>query len=1495
MKNTVATLLVLTLVVVLDAKQVARPPIALDGADWIQMAANDSRCARCFFRAVDGGGSSSCLDTVGARSMNLNISVSSYIDVSLPRGVPVPTGRDIPVFLNTAHGVRRAQMCFRNIYSPGNSETGNGLLRVALSNSSTNFTRVVPKWTDHSVSPAVHVKESYDSVLWNRTLRSGGLRTTTFMAGVTSADLLGADSLDLYHDDQGDETTRTTNTLISYGINSLVPRASVRRTERVGYCSPLVNSTTVITTDNDQWYDWFDYLGCEDHLPLGSDAHNVTSLLDSFGSRHLAAGRVTMLQFIDPNMKLWECNECGLFYDFKKAYSSLKSAEGPQVSITWTSYYLLDATYLRDGDFTKCNLSATFRETELDVWCLPDHTYSFDEGVSVNNSRYDGLTACANGTLTNSSTCLCSDRYIGRSCELDSHQFGYSDWTDYVVHTAASDICATIGDYVCSGTGRCVASESDFTCVCDEGWFGDPYADSDIYASAFLPECFNSSSTPSDDAAVNVPEAEVLAVGLLRQCLFWDGKTDIEERNHIKPGPGFFNSPALETTLRDVGGVAATLVAPKCSGFRGGPGCAPCAGYINGSIVSCIGMCTRHDDSTPRCTCLASQPNADPLTGCHYPMWPTAPDGSFCSIDSTGSSTTLDPVGRNATHGRNCLCARGWSGDDCSTPICPVAVDPLGNSTNVTMCGGHGDCNVNTAQCQCAVGWESVVNGTSHYGEVVGACTRRSCENNCSDKTYTSGGVTRSICDFNVSNPVCHCELNYASGYGSRFYGEDCGSAFSVACGETECSGNGYCSLCDAQLAGAPDRNANAVCASNDGPPVCTCRPGWHGSQCQTSHCSGDRAGCNGYDCLNSTGSYACSCGSGTFGRLCQFNATTAPGCTTSGHPGLICGGSQAGSCVDNGTCVCNHGFNGARCQFSTSCTNCTGESCTAVDPLSPTTAYQCTCGARSSYKGPFAPNSGLSCDTLLCNTTTPDGSACDCGSTGTYLLGFGCRKLCPFSNGVECGVLTSGGVSRCTPVLLSNPSNATCDCGVGIGVPGDSDVTVSAAGDTCTSFCGGRCFGSGESVCRSPANTTDCPTAYQIGGVCQYTGGDCLTKICANGGVAGAVNGSFICSCLPPYTSESNCVTSRCGAFAFNFTSTGACVCPQPGWRLDPVSHGCVSTCQNGGTNVGPTNGTCVCVGGYSGPTCANPPINPCTPPKRARSGPYCNVSTCGLNGHPSDNENDCLCDVGYEQAVTQNIPTCVSRCRHGSPTVNVTAGTYTCACGALTFNGTACVEPAVPCNGRGRLNADDLNCSCNAGFAGALCEVDTCNVTANPKHAFSDSGCVCKPPWTGYPECATHTCGIGCPVPTVSTRTPQFLWNFTTECDTDIYRFSTSTLDTLEISYDSTWACRCAVHEQIIRPVGGVLSCVANCDPAGSVEGENNVTSPTIPCVCKSGFSGTFCDQFTQPSSSSPAISEAGVVAIAVTSVVAVCGALALWYFKFYRGRAGYVAATA
>jgi len=299
-------------------------------------------------------------------------------------------------------------------------------------------------------------------------------------------------------------------------------------------------------------------------------------------------------------------------------------------------------------------------------------------------------------------------------------------------------------------------------------------------------------------------------------------------------------------------------------------------------------------------------PTATPLTGpCSI-----APceNGGLCVAGNT--TYTCDcPTNWGQLNCTNCL--PGYHGDDCENSVC---------SNNPCYNGGSCTPNPTTGglKCNCMPGYS---------GDL---CQRSLCDSNpCSNngKCTVTGSTTYS----------CQCKKGYD--------GNTCSNQ--ITC-DTTCSNGGTCVFdssnakkCQCAPGYFGDTCASSVCTPNPcksgatcavsttsgdtlGQPVCTCQ----GSDSPDTYCFAtlctDNAGCSNHGTCEPSGTGTCTCNVGYSGKKCQFDVCKLNPCKNGGactlstsSPGYTCActGGHTGSTCSTGTCQTGACLNSGVCM----------------------------------------------------------------------------------------------------------------------------------------------------------------------------------------------------------------------------------------------------------------------------------------------------------------------------------------------------------------------------------------------------------------------------------------------------------------------------------------------------------------------------------------------------------------------------------------------------
>ncbi len=308
----------------------------------------------------------------------------------------------------------------------------------------------------------------------------------------------------------------------------------------------------------------------------------------------------------------------------------------------------------------------------------------------------------------------------------------------------------------------------------------------------------------------------------------------------------------------------------------------------------------------------------------------------------------------------SCVCARGWTGDECNQECAPNASNP---------CSGNGRC-LDDGTCDCRdqngndVGWRGSVCNIKCKGTVngkpcngFGVCLANG---NCQCYDGYRGEGCELKCPGLIPNPnpiyandltkmlVCSGRGDCLSNEGSLatckcvsgYVGNNCSiaceglifqvtvSGFSrVAIGN--CSGHGQCKSSLSTLADdaplgscACDRgwrlsNCSRECAggaknpcsgSNQGTCTatgsCICEPGWRGASCNRECAGGFSKPCNNRGICTPFGN--CSCFEGYLSFDCGFECEGGAGNPCNRH----------GACLSDGSCDCNPEYRGRACEL---------------------------------------------------------------------------------------------------------------------------------------------------------------------------------------------------------------------------------------------------------------------------------------------------------------------------------------------------------------------------------------------------------------------------------------------------------------------------------------------------------------------------------------------------------------------------------------------------
>ncbi|XP_059586850.1 sushi, nidogen and EGF-like domain-containing protein 1 isoform X3 [Alligator mississippiensis] len=625
-----------------------------------------------------------------------------------------------------------------------------------------------------------------------------------------------------------------------------------------------------------------------------------------------------------------------------------------------------------------------------------------------------------------------------------------------------------------------------------------------------------------------------------------------------------------------------------------------------------------------------------------------------------------------------CSCLAGFTGKRCHLDVDECLSHPCQNGA--TCING-----VNSFSCQCPPGFK----GTTCENE----------ESPCEAKTCQNSGECQAV----NGTAACVCQPGYT--------GEDCEAEVNE-CDSNPCLNGGRCidlvdnytcvcvepfvgQRCETDLSSCEDRNCRNRQTCNyirPGRYICTCSPGYYGSNCQyggprvASACLSNPCQNEG-NCLETEQGYICECPEGYTGPNCRDKLSEDCECRNGGR------------CLDGNftICQCPPGYFGLLCEFEVTTTPCN------VNTQCPDGGY------CMEYGGSYL---------CVCHTdyTTNHSVPSPCDSE-------------PCLNGGSCEV---------------HDDSYTCECPRGfLGQHCEKGKPDPCASGPCKS--GGTCFHYiGKYKC-------DCPPGY-TGRHCEIAPSLCFLSPCENGATCEDLGNNYICTCPSGYIGK-HCQTEvDCGVPSevkharamFNSTRVGSLaeyycdlgyvlsrhhaprVCsPQGTWsdppECDEIDECRSQPCLNGGSCKDRiAEFLCVCEAGYTGLHCELE-IDEC------QSDPCKNGGTCrDLPGSFA-----CLCPDGFMGIHCETeVDACESSpCQNGGDCENY-SGSYLCVCpeGFFGYHCETASDPCFssPCGSRGYCLPynGSHSCTCKVGYTGKNCEKELLPPTSLKVEGVEDTG---------------------------------------------------------------------------------------------------------------------------------------------------------------------------
>jgi hypothetical protein len=558
----------------------------------------------------------------------------------------------------------------------------------------------------------------------------------------------------------------------------------------------------------------------------------------------------------------------------------------------------------------------------------------------------------------------------------------------------------------------------------------------------------------------------------------------------------------------------------------------------------------------------------------------------------------------------SCNCSAQFTGTYCELSRC----QPPGQSPTETECNNRGVCQVQGGlfQCNCndynsgtaqtgsgniipflAGGLACEVNVTAGCGTFRAGIFGGGAWELCSGAgqcvvSYTTPPTAACVCDTGrggikcrdtACNPTCNARQTCTNSTGAcackPFWGPPPVGTCATNNRTCECSVN----LC---IHGTSDAAGQ----------VCTCDPGWKKVPFGQTGISGGIAGsCDIVQCPlvvhNDQGIRLCNEPSDPrCSDLSSISQSLASGCCVDSCP----------SCSINATdgsriCNCGAGVGVAACFVSTlgACfPKCHGNDLALANPpncISPGPPPMCNCAAVTLASNQFV---DATCLRYTCSHGTRFGTSCIpqqqqcCDCTGTAFTGSLCSETncggrgTPNANNTACNCYepfyrgpgrSDCNLDRCTPGTVTGfTPNFQCNC--------PSTTIVGSGSLSCISL---DCAGIHAAQCASCIHGT--PTIQNFAFKCDctgttYTGADCNTAVCQNGGTPQPAPNQFNCTCPFPYSGQF-CAGNRC--LNGGTPATGKCNCPTA-WTGDRCQtpagtpSSTVPSSTGGGGNTGDT-----------------------------------------------------------------------------------------------------------------------------------------------------------------------------------------------------------------------------------------------------------------------------------------------------------------------------------